>query len=53
MAKKEKNINNAKEEKYTIKNNYDSNGADFKTTLKEVVISAYSCKTSKNDIKYF
>ena len=52
MAKKE-SMKTVTEEKYIIKNSYDNNCGDFKTTLKEVILSAYSCKTSKNNIKYF
>lgn len=52
MAKKE-NVKNNTEEKYIIKNVYDDNGETFETVLKNVILSAYSCIISKNNIKYF
>ena len=52
MTEKE-SIKNKTEEKYIIKNVYDNNGETLETILKNVILSAYSCIISKNNIKYF
>ena len=53
MARKETIKKGTTKDNYVIKNIFDENGKDFKTELKEIIKTVFSCKMSKNDIKYF